>query len=229
MAGWIKIERDIMNHWIWTDPVKLKWWLDLLLTVNHTDTVVVLGFKLIECSRGQSVMSLKSWATRWRVSKNTVRTYFVLLCINKMISTENLYKTTRITVCNYDTYQSELHGLQTLTKRNANAKQLHTNTNKNEKNEREEKQLKEENINMVENSAFNAFNGWIGKYCPNVCKMKTQMNEQDFISLNVKYDSKVIMDKLLEMENKANLTKLYISVPLTLRNWLKRDEKIKTG
>ena len=224
MAGWIKIERDIIYHWIWTDPVKLKWWLDLLLMVNHSDTVVNLGFQLLVCSRGQSVMSLKSWAERWGVSKDSVRNYFVLLCKDKMISTENLKITTRITICNYDTYQGDLHDLQTLTKRKVTCKTLPTHPNKNVENE-EDKKLQEENIHTFENPEFNTFIVWINTYCPNVCKMKRQMNEKEFISLNEKYSSKVLMDKLLEMENKADLITKYVSVPLTLRNWLKRNEK----
>jgi len=222
MAGWIKIERDIIYHWIWTDPVKLKWWLDLLLMVNHSDTVVNLGFQLLVCSRGQSVMSLKSWAERWGVSKDTVRNYFVLLCKDKMISIENLKITTRITICNYDAYQTDLHGSHMVTKRKVTSKSLPTHPNKNVKNEEEVKKLEEENIHTVENPEFHKFNVWIKTYCPNVCKMKTQMKEKEFFSLNEKYSSKVLMDKLLEMENKADLITKYVSVPLTLRNWLKK-------
>ena len=29
MDGWIKLHRKIIEHWIWKDPEKLKWWLDM--------------------------------------------------------------------------------------------------------------------------------------------------------------------------------------------------------
>ena len=81
-------------------------------------------------------MSIKSWADRWGVSKDTVRNYFVLLRKAKMISTENLNKTTRITICNYDTYQGDLHDSQTLTKRKVTSNSLLTHSNKNVKKEK---------------------------------------------------------------------------------------------
>lgn len=55
-----------------------------------------------------------------------------------MIDTENLTKTTRITVCKYDTYQSALHARQTRTKREPNADQTLADTNNNDNNDNNE-------------------------------------------------------------------------------------------
>jgi len=38
--GWLKIDRKIRDNWIWEDPVKLKWRIDILLTVNFEDKKV---------------------------------------------------------------------------------------------------------------------------------------------------------------------------------------------
>jgi hypothetical protein len=138
MDGWIKIHRQIRDNWIWKDPVKFQWWIDILMMVNHADAKVNIGFELYECKRGQSILSLKSWGERWGVSKDTVRNFFVLLSKDNMIICENLQKSTRLTVCNYDTYQSDLHAEQTQSKRKANAKQTQTHPNKNDKNEKEQ-------------------------------------------------------------------------------------------
>lgn len=124
--SWLKIDRKIQSHWIWKDPIKLKWWLDILLTVNYTDNKVLIGFDIVECKRGQSVLSLKSWGERWNVSKDTVRNFFKLLEKDSMIIHENISKTTRITICNYELYQSDLHEEQTQPIRKANAKQTQT-------------------------------------------------------------------------------------------------------
>jgi len=121
MDGWIKLHRKITEHWIWKDPVKFQWWIDMLLMANHADVKVNIGLELYECKRGQSVLSLKSWGERWRVSKDTVRNFFVLLAKDNMIISENLQKSTRVTICNYDIYQSDLHVKQTQSKRRANA------------------------------------------------------------------------------------------------------------
>lgn len=123
MQGWIHLHRSIVDHWIWQDPVKLKWWLDILLSVNHEDNKVNVGMQLIECNRGQTVMSLKNFSERWLVSRDTVRNFLTLLKNDGMITTENLVKTTRITICNYDNYQSILHDEQTPSKRKPNAKE----------------------------------------------------------------------------------------------------------
>lgn len=105
--GWICLYRGIQDHWIWQDPVKLKWWIDILISVNHDDKKINIGLDIFECNRGQSILSLSNWAKRWSVSKHTVSNFFVLLKKDSMIETENLKKTIRITVCNYDDYQDK--------------------------------------------------------------------------------------------------------------------------
>ena len=45
--GWIQLHRTIHKHWIWKDANKLKWWLDILLTVNHVDAKNLIGSQLI--------------------------------------------------------------------------------------------------------------------------------------------------------------------------------------
>jgi DNA-binding transcriptional regulator YhcF (GntR family) len=127
MSGWIKIDRNISTHWIWKDDTKLKWWLDMLITVNFRANKILVGNKLIECNRGQSIMSLQQWATRWKVDKNKVRNFFVLLEKDGMITHENLSKTTRITICNYETYQDIENANETQLKRKRNAIKTQTN------------------------------------------------------------------------------------------------------
>ena len=139
MEGWIKIHRSITSHWIWNDPLKLKWWLDILITVNHTPAKVNIGMQLYECGRGQSIMSLSNWADRWRVSKDKARNFLVLLEKDGMITHESLGRTTRITVCNYDSYQGDLHDSQTIAKQSNNGSQTTTHTNKNDKNKNNDK------------------------------------------------------------------------------------------
>lgn len=109
MAGWIKLHRDIREHWIWKSDHRLKWWLDILLSVNHCDSKVLIKGKLIDCGRGQSVISLESWAKKWNVSRKAVKDFFALLQNDSMISMESVRISTRITVCNYDSYQSEVN------------------------------------------------------------------------------------------------------------------------
>ena len=156
MDGWIKLHRGITEHWIWRDPIKLKWWLDILIVANHSDNKVNIGMELFDCDRGQTIMSLKNWATRWNVSRDTVRNFLVLLKNDGMILQENIGKSTRITICNYDAYQIGLHNEQTQTKREANANQTQSAANKNDKKEKNDKN------NIESNKLDSSENGFSG-------------------------------------------------------------------
>jgi hypothetical protein len=91
--------------------------------------------QLIECKRGQSIRSLQGWSKRWGVSKSTVRSFFDLLKNDSMLRTENITVTTRITILNYDDYQTLPHAKQTQSKRKPNAKQTQADPNNNDNND----------------------------------------------------------------------------------------------
>ena len=118
--GFICIHRQLQEHWLWNDANKLKWWLDILLTVNSAKKDVPIGNEIFVCDRGQSIKSLQTWATRWGVSKDTARNFLNLLKKDNMILHENIGKSTRITVCNYDTYNCLVHDKQTTARRKTN-------------------------------------------------------------------------------------------------------------
>jgi uncharacterized phage protein (TIGR02220 family) len=128
--GWIKLHRKIKDHWIFEDPVKFQWWIKILLYVSHSDSKVNIKNQLIDVKRGQSVRSLSSWAEILKTSKDKVRNFFKLLENDNMILHENLTISTRLTVCNYESYQVGLHANQTQSKRNSY-------TDKNYKNNKE--------------------------------------------------------------------------------------------
>lgn len=115
------LHRKIRDHWIWKSDHRFKWWIDVLLSVNHCDNKVLIKGTLIECKRGQSVMSLDTWAKRWNVTKKTVKDFFELLQKDSMLVYEGMQNTTRITVCNYDSYQGMVNDTKTQSKRQVNA------------------------------------------------------------------------------------------------------------
>ena len=121
MDGWIKIDRSIVKHWLWDDPIKFQWWIDILINTNYEDSKVNIGNLLIECKRGQCIMSLQTWAKRWKTTKDRARNFILLLEKDGILTHENVLKSTRITVCNYDSYQSDSNASQTQAKRKPNA------------------------------------------------------------------------------------------------------------
>lgn len=128
MSGWIKIYRDIQGHWIWKNPAYLKAWINILLTVNFEDKKVLIESELIDCKRGQALLSLQSWVKilgpGWTLQR--VRTFFNLLKDDGMIDTEGMRKTTRLTVCKYEQYQDlqQANNKQTTDKQQAGNKQV---------------------------------------------------------------------------------------------------------
>jgi hypothetical protein len=126
MEGWIKIHRQIKDHWIWKSQNRFQWWIDILISVNHADTKVLIKGNLIECKRGQSVRSLDTWAKEWNVTKKTVKEFFELLQKDSMLLYESIQISTRITVCNYDNYQTEVNAKETKSKRKVNGQETDT-------------------------------------------------------------------------------------------------------
>lgn len=131
-GGWIKLHRSIIDHWIFEDAIKLKWWIYLLAVVNHEPKKVLIKNTLVDCDRGQTVRSLESLALKWLVTKKTVKTFLDLLQRDNMIVLENIKISTRITICNYDSYQDTVNATDTPSKRDLPI-------NKNEKNDKNEK------------------------------------------------------------------------------------------
>jgi hypothetical protein len=108
MAGWIKIYRDITNHWIFQDAEKFKWWIDLLIMASHEDYKTLSNGSLVSLKRGQLSVSLSFLSSRWGRSKEKVLNFLRLLESDGMIQRISDRKSTTITICNYDSYQDSL-------------------------------------------------------------------------------------------------------------------------
>jgi hypothetical protein len=121
MSGWIKLHRQLNNHWIWDKPEYLKWWLDILMQANIESKKVLIKNQLIEVERGDVVYSYETWANRWKINKSKVLRFLKMLEKDSMIVLKSETVTTRITICKYDTYQGERNDNETQVKRNWNA------------------------------------------------------------------------------------------------------------
>lgn len=226
-TGYISIFRSIRKHWIWQDAEKLKWWLDLLLEVNHSENDVVIGYEVIKCKRGQTVRSLSGWATRWGVSKDTARNFLSLLVKHNMIERVNLGKTTLITICNYDSYQAKLHVKQTRSKRQANATYTQTKNDNNDN-----------NVSTPPDSTVLPFNysgyedvkeqaekiiGIISNNFHELQKMEQPLTAEEACKL-VRRGGNIIA-VLRDMDNHAPLLKKYKSAYKTALNWLENRKE----
>ena len=182
MEGWIKLNRQITEHWIWKET-PFSWgqaWVDLLLLANHENHKLLYEGQVILCKRGDVNRSIAWLAKRWNWNRKTVRKFLDTLESDKMVTTNATTHRTTITIVNYDIYQ-----VQGTTDRTTECAAARTTTGqprdiyKNDKNEKNEKNIfkpptveevraycKERN-NKVNADAFISFyesKGWmIGK------------------------------------------------------------------
>jgi len=128
MSGWIKLHRQLNQHWLWSDANYLKWWLDILIEVNHAPARTVIKGTIYNCEAGQKLYSYETWSKRWGVNKSKARRFLILLEKDGMIMLKNETQTTRLTVCKYDTYQSTDSNSETQVKRKRNTSETQVKT-----------------------------------------------------------------------------------------------------
>ena len=119
MAGWIKISREIEDHWLWQDAERIRWWIDMLFMASWEDKKVIEDTHLITIKKGQFIASVAFLCKRWGKSNKTIIKYLKLLEEDEMICREVLHRQTPvITICNYDKYQcNDDNSVQTIVHR----------------------------------------------------------------------------------------------------------------
>lgn len=106
-TGWIKLYREITDHWVYQDAEYLRAWICILLQVNHKPNKIIIRKEVFECDCGESYNSLDTWSKlfgNWSTGKT--RRFLKRLKDDGMIETKSVTKTTHLSVCNYKTYQS---------------------------------------------------------------------------------------------------------------------------
>ncbi len=107
MEGYISLHRSILNHWLFNDSEKLKWWIDMLFMACYEDKEVRVGSQIIKLKRGQFIASISFMCNRWNRSKNMIISFQNLLITEKMITKESKGNVSVITICNFDRYQAK--------------------------------------------------------------------------------------------------------------------------
>ena len=127
--GYIKVYRDIRDHWIWTDEEEPfsrgQAWIDLIMMVNHNDKDVLFNGRLIHVEKGCRITSLRRLSERWKWSIHKVSDFLNLLEKEGMISQVRDSKKTLITLINYGVYQSDKGSKGTVKERPSNTQGNH--------------------------------------------------------------------------------------------------------
>ena len=107
-SGWIKIDRGILNHWVYQDMRYFQWWFDLIINANWVDGECKDDGHTFVLKRGQLCASVSFLANRWKLTESTTLRFLKRLKADGMINREVKFrKTAIITICNYDKYQGE--------------------------------------------------------------------------------------------------------------------------
>ena len=147
--GWIKLNRQMQDHWIWNDGEydKAHAWIDLIMLANHEDKDVVFDYEVVKICRGQFITSIRKLANRWKWSTERTLKYLRLLEQAEMVHRDSNTKRTLITIVNYDKYQ-DVPNTSEDTDEDTNRTQTEhgsahgSDTNKNIKNDKNEKNIK---------------------------------------------------------------------------------------
>lgn len=132
--GYIKVYRDIRDHWLWEQKPfsKGQAWIDLLMMVNHEDKKLVYDNEIIICRKGMTVTSLRKLSDRWGWSPGKVDRFLKLLESEIMLREERNSKRTIISIVNYSVYQQSAntkrntHGTRTEHARNTDGNKQDT-------------------------------------------------------------------------------------------------------
>ncbi len=101
-GGWIALPRALRDHWLWSDPERLKWWLDLLFSASSARRRVMHDGKVLTLSAGQIIASRSCLSARWDRSENTIARFLQLLEEEGMIMRHMIGRhTSVITICGY--------------------------------------------------------------------------------------------------------------------------------
>ena len=104
--GWISLNRQIQEHWVWQGKFsKGQAWVDLLLLANHEDTKTICKGEIVVCKRGDVNRSIKYLAERWGWSRKTAKNFLTLLEKDNMVTTKVTTNRTTITLVNWEKYQ----------------------------------------------------------------------------------------------------------------------------
>jgi len=244
IQGYILLHRKIKDSWIFQRSDYFHWFIILLLEANFKDKKNYLfNGKLITVKRGSFITSYANLVKLFPNSTiKKVRNFLRTLSETETIKIENLIKGTRITICNYDSYQDmgQPKGNQRATKG-----QPKGNNRKKEKERKERKYINlplkkltpkqfyekelfdNQNEKLIEHYKIFVnflFENETGEQLHSVLKMEQQLAFKNFPKIHqLKLENKKsIAEILLKMENDKKYTKGKKSLNLTLQNWLKQ-------
>lgn len=135
--GWVTLDRQLQDHWLWQiKPFsKAQAWIDLIMLVNHKDSVVPIGNEVLHIKRGTKPIGLRQMGERWGWSARKVSGFLNLLENDKMIVQKRNTKGTLVTIVNYENFQEQRNTNKTQIKHKSNTNKTQKQPNNNVNND----------------------------------------------------------------------------------------------
>ncbi len=134
MKGYIKLYREIEDHWLWEEPKRLRAWLYLLFEAAWEEKIIPWGKdETVTLNRGQVATTIRKLNGRWGYCNESTLALLRVFEDNGMITRMSTPKRTIITIVNYEKYQVDDKAAEHRVKRKA-------------KHTKEEEEPKNENI-----------------------------------------------------------------------------------
>ena len=114
MAGYIKLHRQLMEHWLWDDKPfsKGQAWIDLLLLATWKEAKELYKGKIVQRNPGEVSVSMLWLADRWCWHRDKVARFLRLLDTDGMATTNTTTNGTTITIANWALYQNDTQPTQ---------------------------------------------------------------------------------------------------------------------
>ena len=191
--GWISLNRELMSHWVWDCEFSAgQAWVDLLLYANHSHAKLMIKGQLIEVNRGQQARSELTLSKAWKWSRNKVRRFLKNLEKDGMIELKSGHLTTVITICNYDSFQSNDTACDTAKGQQAKQQKDNSrNTNNNVNNENNENKPLDQSKIAREELIQSSFDYWWKAY---PTKTARKASFKKWQSITKKMDDKTVTE-----------------------------------
>lgn len=113
--GYIKLYRDIRDHWLWSDKPfsRGQAWLDLIMRANREDRTIMFNSTKITVKRGEILTSYTQLADAWGWSRGKVRRFIKILISDNMITQNRHSNGTVFYIDKYRVYQDSATGERT--------------------------------------------------------------------------------------------------------------------
>ena len=107
MTGWIKLSREIMDHWIFQDAEYFRAWVMMLMMANHDGKTVLVNNTPVKLKRGSFYSSILSLSGQLKWDRKRTTRFIDMLEAEELVTTERTTNGTTFCIVNYSKFQDE--------------------------------------------------------------------------------------------------------------------------